>query len=104
MDIAAYDYAGGYYHCLFELSDALPPPKYLGRDRGHCDGCDDCDGIFNADAGVILIVTTVTNRHTVFLAKLMMLPLQVRFAVYSMPYSSRNFPALTLSLRVRILG
>ena len=71
---------------------------------GWCDGCDDCDGIFDTAPAVILIVTTVTNRHTVFLAKLMKLPLRVRFTEYSMPCSFSKSPALTFSLRVRILG
>ena len=71
---------------------------------GECDGCDDCDGIFDTAPAVILIVTTVTNRHTVFLAKLMKLPLRVRFTVYSTLYSFRKSPALTLSLRVKMLG
>ena len=47
------------------------------------DGYDDCDGIFDTAPAVILIVTTVTNRHTVFLVKLMKLPLRVRFTEYS---------------------
>ena len=49
---------------------------------GWCDGCDDCDGIFDTDPGVILIVTTVTNRHKAFRTRLMALPLRVRFMVY----------------------
>jgi hypothetical protein len=48
------------------------------------DGCDDCDGIFDTAPAVILIVTTVTNRHTAFRAKLMALLLRVRFTAYSM--------------------
>ena len=68
------------------------------------DGCDDCDGIFDNALAPILIVTTVINRHTVFLAKLIELPFLVRFMVYSMPCSFSNSPALILSLRVRILG
>ena len=68
------------------------------------DGCDDCDDIFDTALAVILIVTTVTNRHTVSLAKLMKLPLRVRFTAYSMLYSFSKSPALTLSLRVRMLG
>ena len=68
------------------------------------DGCDDCDGIFDTAPAVILIVTTVTNRHTAFLAKLMELPLRVCFMAYSMLYSFRNSPAFTLSLRVRMFG
>lgn len=80
--------------CAAETGDTL----------GFRDGCDDCDGIFDTAPAVILIVTTVTNRHTASLAKLMELPLRVRFMAYSMLYSSRNFPAFTLSLRVRMFG
>ncbi len=48
-----------------------------------CDGCDDCDGrLFDTAPAVILIVTTVTNRHTAFRAKLIKLPLRVRFTRY----------------------
>ena len=72
--------------------------------RGECDGCDDCDGILDTAPAVVLIVTTVTNRHTAFRAKLIKLPLRVRFTVYSMLYSFSSSPALTLSLRVRMLG
>ena len=68
------------------------------------DGCDDCDGIFDTAPAVILIVTTVTNRHTDLLVRLMALPVRVRFTVYSMLYSFSKSPALTLSLRVRIFG
>ena len=72
--------------------------------RGERDGCDDCDGISDTDLGAVLIVTTVTNRHTDILVRLMALPVRVRFMAYSMPYSFSKSPALTLSLRVRIFG
>ena len=99
-------------HRLRESQNSLSQPSSnlrifrWGRELrlGWCDGCDDCDGIFDTDPGVILIVTTVTNRHKEILTKLIKLPFRVRFMVYSMPYSLRNSPALTLSLRVRMLG
>ena len=72
--------------------------------RRERDGCDDCDGISDTDPGAVLIVTTVTNRHTDLLVRLMALPVRVRFTVYSMLYSFSKSPALTLSLRVRIFG
>ncbi len=68
------------------------------------DGCDDCDGIFDTAPAVILIVTTVTNRHTALRVRLMKLPFRVRFTEYSIPYSFSNSPALTLSRRVKMLG
>jgi hypothetical protein len=46
-----------------------------------CDGCDDCDDIFDTAPAVILIVTTVTNRHTVCRFRVMCLPFRVRFMV-----------------------
>ena len=73
-------------------------------ERDGCDDCDDCDGISDTDLGAVLIVTTVTNRHTDILVRLMALPVRVRFMAYSMPYSFSKSPALTLSLRVRIFG
>ena len=72
--------------------------------RGECDDCDDCDGIFDTGPTVILIVTTVTNRHTSFFRSRIALPFLVRFTVYSTPYSLSSSPAFTLSCRVRILG
>ena len=71
---------------------------------GECDGCDDCDGILDTDPTVILIVTTVTNRHTSCFRSWIALPFLVRFTVYSTPYSLSSSPAFTLSCRVRILG
>ena len=47
--------------------------------RGERDGCDDCDGISDTDLGAVLIDTTVTNRHTDILVRLMALPVRVRF-------------------------
>ena len=69
--------------------------------RGECDGC---DGIFDTDPTAILIVTTVTNRHTSCFRSRIALPFLVRFTVYSTPYSLSSSPAFTLSCRVRILG
>ena len=51
----------------------------------HRDGCDDCDGVFDTIPPVILIVTTVTNRHTACSCRFrqIALPFRVRFTEYS---------------------
>ena len=91
----------------YSLADHLPVCGLSDGDGGmwgECDGCDDCDGIFDTDPTVILIVTTVTNRHTSCFRSRIALPFLVRFTVYSTPYSLSSSPAFTLSCRVRILG
>ena len=85
------------------ISRSADCPMETG-DVGECDDCDDCDGIFDTDPTVILIVTTVTNRHTSWFRSRIALPFLVRFTVYSTPYSLSSSPAFTLSCRVRILG
>ena len=95
-------------YCTAAVHSPAPNLRIERRGRGMrfgvCDGCDDCDGIFDTDPTVILIVTTVTNRHTSCFRSRIALPFLVRFTVYSTPYSLSSSPAFTLSCRVRILG